>query len=95
MFANAAFADMVGYGQDALTGLAFPETFRTVPAELCALSTSMHWRIWSWSCSMRGLDMRARMSKSAMMRRDDPVVLVTFENLTEQLWTDDRCVPWG
>jgi len=31
---------------------------------------------------------RARMSNSAMMRRDDPVVLVTFDNLTEQLWID-------
>jgi len=24
------------------------------------------------------------------MRRDDPVVLVTFENLTERLWMDER-----
>ena len=30
------------------------------------------------------------MSKSALMRCDDPVVLVTFENLTERLWTDER-----
>jgi hypothetical protein len=33
---------------------------------------------------------RARMSKSALMRCDDPVVLVTFENLTERLWMDER-----
>jgi hypothetical protein len=30
------------------------------------------------------------MSNSAMMRRDDPVVLVTFGNLTEQLWMDEH-----
>jgi hypothetical protein len=30
------------------------------------------------------------MSNSALMRRDDPVVLVTFDNLTEQLWTDEH-----
>jgi hypothetical protein len=29
------------------------------------------------------------MSKSALVRSDDPVVLVTFENLTEQLWVDE------
>jgi hypothetical protein len=29
------------------------------------------------------------MSKSALMRHDDPVVLVTFENLTERLWIDE------
>jgi len=33
---------------------------------------------------------RARMSKSALMRRDDPVVLVTFEDLTERLWEDEQ-----
>jgi hypothetical protein len=25
-----------------------------------------------------------------LMRRDDPVVLVAFENLTERLWIDER-----
>jgi hypothetical protein len=29
-------------------------------------------------------------SKSALMRHDDPVVLVTFDNLTERLWIDER-----
>jgi hypothetical protein len=30
------------------------------------------------------------MSKSALMRRDDPIALVTFENLTERLWLDEQ-----
>jgi hypothetical protein len=30
------------------------------------------------------------MSKSALMRRDDPLVLVTFEDLTERLWDDEK-----
>ena len=42
-----------------------------------------------------GWTVRAKMSKSALMRCDDPVVLVTFENLTERLWMDERCVPWA
>jgi hypothetical protein len=32
---------------------------------------------------------RARMSTSALMRRDDPLVLVTFDNLTDRLWMDE------
>src|ERR1700691_557150 len=37
-----------------------------------------------------GWTVRARMSKSALMRRDDQVVLVTFEDLTDQLWMDEQ-----
>jgi hypothetical protein len=36
-----------------------------------------------------GWTVRATMRKSALMRCDDPVVLVTFENLTERLWMDE------
>ena len=96
LFANTAFAEMVGYGRDRLAGLAFPQTFHTVPAEVCALS-GVH-ALGNLVMELQhceGWTVRARMSKSALMRRDDPVVLVTFENLTDQLWTDDRCVPWG
>src|SRR5271166_827603 len=31
LFANTAFTEMVGHPQDGLAGLAFPETFHTVP----------------------------------------------------------------
>jgi hypothetical protein len=37
-----------------------------------------------------GWTVRARMSKSALMRCDDAVVLVTFENLTERLLMEER-----
>ncbi len=33
---------------------------------------------------------RARMSKSALVRADDNVALATFQDLTEQLWAEDR-----
>ena len=36
-----------------------------------------------------GSIVRARMSKSALLRGDDPVALATFEDLTEQLWADE------
>ncbi len=91
LFANTAFAEMVGYRRDSLAGLAFPETFHTVPAALCALSgvdALSNLVVELRHCE--GWTVRARMSKSALMRRDDPVVLVTFENLTERLWLDER-----
>ncbi|HET7074896.1 MAG TPA: PAS domain-containing protein [Mycobacterium sp.] len=90
LFANTAFADMVGYEQDTLAGLAFPEIFHTVPAEVAALSgveALANLVVELRHCE--GWTVRARMSKS-LMRRDDPVVLVTFENLTERLWVDEH-----
>jgi hypothetical protein len=36
-----------------------------------------------------GWTVRAKLSKSALKRREDPVVLVTFQNLTERLWIDE------
>ena len=90
LFANTAFAEMVGYRQDRLAGLAFSEIFRTVPAALCALN-GVH-ALANLVVELRhreGWSVRARVSKSALKRRDDPVVLVTFENLTERLWMDE------
>jgi PAS domain S-box-containing protein len=91
LFANTAFAEMVGYQQARLAGLAFPETFHTVPAALCALSgidALANLVVELRHCE--GWTVRARMSKSALMRRDDPVVLVTFEDLTQRLWIDEH-----
>ena len=91
LFANTTFAEMVGYPRDGLAGLAFPEVFHTMPAALGALSGVE--ALANLVVELRhaeGWTVRARVSKSALRRRDDPVVLVTFENLTEQLWTDER-----
>ncbi|HTX94541.1 MAG TPA: PAS domain-containing protein [Mycobacterium sp.] len=91
LIANTAFAEMVGYQPDRLAGQAFSEVFHAVPSVVGALSAVdalanllvelRHYEGWT---------VRAKMSKSALMRRDDPVVLVTFENLTERLWVDER-----
>jgi PAS domain S-box-containing protein len=89
LFANTAFAEMVGYGQDSLAGLSFPEIFRTVPLALSAISSVRALANLVVELQHReGWTVRSKMSKSALMRRDDPVVLVTFENLTEQLWDE-------
>jgi len=91
LFANTAFAEMAGYRQDSLAGLAFPEIFHTMPAALYGLSgvdALANLVVELQHCE--GWTVRARMSKSALMRCDDPVVLVTFENLTERLWMDEQ-----
>jgi PAS domain S-box-containing protein len=91
LFANSAFAEMVGYRQDSLAGLAFAEIFHTVPALVGALSgvdALANLVVELRHCE--GWTVRARMSKSALKRSDDPVVLVTFENLTERLWMDEQ-----
>src|SRR5271163_4747467 len=91
LFANTAFAEMVGYRQDSLAGLAFAEIFDTLPAAVGALSSvDLLANLVVELPHCEGWTVRARMSKAALMRRDDPVVLVTFENLTERLWTDER-----
>ena len=91
LFANTAFAEMVGHRQEQLPGLAFGQVFNTVPATLFAISgvdALANLIVQLKHCE--GWAVRARMSKSALMRHDDPIVLVTFEDLTERLWDDDR-----
>src|SRR5262249_6475369 len=91
LFANTAFAEMVGHQQDSLAGLAFAEIFQTAAEPLSALSSVdalANLVVELQHCE--GWTVRAKMSPSALMRRDDPVVLVTFENLTERLWVDER-----
>jgi PAS domain S-box-containing protein len=91
VFTNTAFAEMVGYRQDGLAGQAFAEIFDTTPAVVGTLSgVDALANVVVELRHCEGWTVQARMSKSALNRRDDPVVLVTFENLTEQLWTDER-----
>ncbi|WP_414686435.1 PAS domain S-box protein [Mycobacterium sp.] len=90
LFANAAFAQMVGYQQDSLAGLAFPEIFHTVPAELAGLSgVDALANLVVQLRHSEGWTVQAKMGKSALLRRDDPLVLVTFDDLTERLWIDE------
>jgi PAS domain-containing protein len=89
MFANTAFAEMVGYEQGQLARMVFPEAFHTVPAAVCGLSgvdTLAHLVVELRH--FQGWTVRARMSRSVLMRRDDPVSLVTFEDLTDRLWDE-------
>jgi PAS domain S-box-containing protein len=91
LFANTAFARMVGYPQTGLGEMPLPQLFCSVPAAVCALATVetlTNLVVELQHCE--GWTVRARMSKSALKRHDDPVVLVTFEDLTERLWAEGR-----
>lgn len=90
LFANPAFADMLGYTSDAVRSLNFRQIFHTLPADESAVSVvRAHADLVVELVHMDGSIVRARMSKSALMRGDDPVALATFQDLTEQLWVDE------
>ncbi|WP_242660976.1 PAS domain S-box protein [Mycobacterium alsense] len=85
VYANMAFAEMVGYELDQLGGSAFPEIFHALSAVRSAQAPAdpvvqlQHCEGWT---------VRARMSSLATLRRTDPIVLLTFDDLTERLWAD-------
>jgi PAS domain S-box-containing protein len=91
LFANRAFADMVGHPPDKLLSMEFSELFRAVPADESAISVVRKYADQLVQLvHADGSVVRARMSKSALMRDDDPLALATFHDLTEQLWNQGR-----
>ena len=90
LFANAAFAEMLGYTAADVKSLKFRQIFHTVPADESAVSVvRAHANLIVELVHHDQSIVRARMSKSALLRGDDPVALATFQDLTERLWVDD------
>lgn len=90
LFANQAFADMLGHSAQAVKALKFRDIFHTLPAEESAVSVvRSHADLVVELVHQDGSIVRARMSKSALLRGDDPVALATFQDLTERLWVDE------
>jgi PAS domain S-box-containing protein len=91
VFANAAFAEMLGYSSEEVLALKFLQIFDTIPVD-----ESPVFLVRGYAGRVVGLRhadgsiVRAKMSKSALMRDDDPLALATFEDLTEQLWARGR-----
>lgn len=87
LFANPAFAAMVGHGLDAVYSLKFAEIFHTAPVDDSVVSAvRAHADLIVELWHVDGTIVRARMSKSALLRGDDPVALAAFQDLTEELW---------
>lgn len=90
LFANAAFADMLGYTAEEVRNLKFREIFHTMPADESAVSVvRAHANLIVELMHHDKSIVRARMSKSALLRGDDPVALATFQDLTERLWIEE------
>jgi PAS domain S-box-containing protein len=90
LFANQAFAEMLGYTAEAVKTLKFRQIFHTMPADESAVSVvRAHADLVVDLVHQDNSIVRARMSKSALLRGDDPVALATFQDLTERLWVDE------
>jgi PAS domain S-box-containing protein len=90
LFANAAFGEMLGYPPDVVRALKFRQIFNTLPADESAVSVvRAHAELIVELVHQDGSIVRARMSKSALLRGNDPVAMATFHDLTEQLWVDE------
>ncbi|BBX26614.1 PAS domain-containing protein [Mycolicibacterium alvei] len=90
LFANSAFGEMVGRSTEDLMNMPFAGVFHELPAGASAVSVMRaHAGLLVALMHHDGSVVRARMSKSALLRGDDPVALATFQDLTEQLWADE------
>lgn len=91
LFANTAFAEMVGSSPEAVLSLQFHQIFSQAPTTESVLAV-VH------ACANTvvelahtdGSTVRALMSRSALRRTDDRIALATFQDQTEQLWVDER-----
>ncbi len=91
LFTNSAFAEMVGWEPDEILSRRFHEIFRKAPISeslLSAVHTLANMVVEL--AHQDGSVVRAMMSRSAAMRADDQFALATFQDLTEQLWEDER-----
>lgn len=91
LFANEAFATMLGYSTDTILKMKFIEIFHAAPVDSSPV-TAVHAFANEIVALMHadGSKVQAKMSKSALMREDDPLALATFEDVTEELWVRGR-----
>ncbi len=91
LFTNTAFADMVGCEPDEILSLRFDQIFHQAPASESLLSVVHALANMVVELAHKdGSVVRALMSRSAVMRADDQFALATFQDLTEQLWEEER-----
>lgn len=91
VFANSAFSEMVGRAPEDVLSLTFNEIFHLPPITESAVSVVQGLANMVVELAHRdGTSVRALMSRSALIRADDDIALATFQDLTEQLWLDER-----
>jgi PAS domain S-box-containing protein len=90
LFANTAFAAMVGWNPEEVLSMQFDQVLSNAPAAESALSVVHAFANMVVELVHKdGSVVRALMSRSAFWRSDDLVALATFQDLTEQLWADE------
>jgi PAS domain S-box-containing protein len=91
VFANSAFAEMVGCDADEVVSLKFHDVFYAAPTTESVLSVVDGLANMVVELAHKdGSIVRALMSRSALRRSDDEIALATFQDLTEQLWINER-----
>lgn len=89
LFANSAFATMLGYTTDGVLQIRFQDIFHTQPVDQSIVNVARaHANLVVELAHHDGSTVLARMSNSALVRDDDDVALAVFQDLTEQLWRD-------
>ena len=93
LFANTAFSEMVGWPSDEVLSLKFDDIFHLPLTTESESPISVVQALANMVVELAhrdGSSVRALMSKSALIRADDNIALATFQDLTEQLWLDER-----
>jgi PAS domain S-box-containing protein len=91
LFANTAFSEMVGWASDEVLSLKFDDIFHLAPTTESPVSVVQGLANMVVELAHRdGSRVRALMSRSPLIRSDDNIALATFQDLTEQLWLDER-----
>jgi PAS domain S-box-containing protein len=91
LFANTAFAEMVGCEPDEVLSLRFHQIFHQAPASETLLSVLHAFANMVVELAHKdGSVVRALMSRSAVMRANDQFALAAFQDLTKQLWEEER-----
>jgi PAS domain S-box-containing protein len=91
LFTNTAFAEMVGREPDEVLSLRFQEIFQEAPSSESLLSVVHAFANMVVKLAHKdGWVVRALMSTSALVRADDQFALTTFQDLTAQLWNEER-----
>jgi PAS domain S-box-containing protein len=91
VFANSAFSDMVGRHSEEVLSLKFDEIFHVSLTSEPVVSIVQALANEVVELAHRdGSSVRALMSRSALIRSDDDIALATFQDLTEQLWLEER-----
>ena len=91
VFANSAFAEMVGRDADEVSSLKFHDVFYVAPTTESVLSVVDELANMVVELAHNdGSVVHALMSRSALRRSDDQIALATFQDLTEQLWHGER-----